>query len=374
MSEHSSNTKTCPTCGTRLNENATRCLVCGRTFSEDESPKVKNSGMPAVTLSLPVALVLIMLFLVIGAGVVFLLLRSTDQIVEPTATPTVTQTVTLTITPTASLTPTIAPTFTPLPPLEYTVKAGDLCASIAALFNVSIQSIILENNLSADCPLFEGQPLRIPQPTPTPSPQPTSTLSEIEATEDACEKLDYEVQEGDTLSGISQNYDIPIDVIKEYNGLTTDVVFEGQPLVLPLCQRNPTPGPTPTATLPPPYPAANLLQPVDGQVFLAANETITLQWAAVGTLRENEAYAVTVEDLTEGSNRKITEYVVDTKFIVPTSFRPIDDQPHIIRWSVMPVRQTGSTIDGQPIWESAGIRSDGRVFGWWGSNIETPNP
>lgn len=374
MSEPTNNMKTCPTCGTRLNENATRCLVCGRNFSEEQSQNVKASGMPAITLSLPVALVLIMLFLVIGAGVVFLLLRSTDQIVEPTITPTVTQTVTVTITPTASLTPSPQPTFTPLPPLEYFVKEGDLCASVAALFNVSIQSIILENNLSADCPLFIGQRLLIPQPTPTASPLPSSTLSDVEATEEACEKLDYKVQEGDTLSGISLNYNIPMDVIKEYNGLTTDVVYEGQPLVLPLCQRNPTPGPTPTATLPPPYPAANLLQPSDGQVFVAANETITLQWAAVGTLRENEAYAVTVEDLTEGTGRKITEYVVDTKFIVPSSFRPSDDMPHIIRWSVMPVRQTGTTIDGQPIWDTAGARSVGRVFSWWGSNLTTPTP
>ena len=30
-------TKICPTCGTRLNENDTRCLVCGNTFSEKET-------------------------------------------------------------------------------------------------------------------------------------------------------------------------------------------------------------------------------------------------------------------------------------------------------------------------------------------------
>ena len=330
--------------------------------------------MPAITLSLPIALVLIMLFLVIGAGVVFLLLRTTDKIVEPTVTPTVTQTVTITLTPTASLTPTPQPTFTPLPPLEYTVQDGDLCAGIAAVFNVSVQSIILENNLSSDCTLYIGKVLLIPQPTPTPSPLPTSTLSELEATEEACDKLNYEVQEFDTLSSISNNYNIAIDVIKEYNGLTTDIVYEGQPLVLPLCQRNPTPGPTPTATLPPPYPAPNLLQPSDGQVFVAANETITLQWAAVGTLRDNEAYAVTVEDLTDGTGRKLTDYVVDTKYIVPTDFRPTDDLPHIIRWSVMAVRQTGTTIDGQPIWDSAGARSTGRVFNWWGSNIATDTP
>jgi len=54
-------------------------------------------------------------------------------------------------------------------------------------------------------------------------------------------------------------------------------------------------GASPTPTLPPPYPPANLLLPPDGAPFDTANSIITLQWASVGTLRENEAYAVTVE-------------------------------------------------------------------------------
>ncbi|MCJ7623273.1 MAG: hypothetical protein MUO76_07200, partial [Anaerolineaceae bacterium] len=167
---------------------------------------------------------------------------------------------------------------------------------------------------------------------------------------------------------------ISIEAIKDYNGLTTDIVYQGQLLVIPLCQRNPTPGATPTPTLPPPYLASNLLQPADGEIFTAANETITLQWASVGTLRENEAYAVTIEDLSGGVGRKLTDYVVDTKFIVPTSFRPIDDVPHILRWWVIPVRQTGTTIDGQPIWDPAGAKSGERVFSWWGASISTPTP
>ena len=195
-----------------------------------------------------------------------------------------------------------------------------------------------------------------------------------EATEEACEKFEYSVKENDTLSAISQNYDISIESLKEYNGLTSDIVYQGQILIIPLCRRNPTAGPTPTPTLPPPYLAPNLLVPADGEIFTAANETITLQWASVGTLRENESYAVTIEDLTEGTGRKLTEYVVDTKFIVPTSFRPVDDVPHILRWWVIPVRQTGTTIDGQAIWDPAGAKSSERVFSWWGASISTPTP
>lgn len=72
------------------------------------------------------------------------------------------------INPTMTLTPTPMPTWTPLPPMEYVVKNTDYCSSIAALFGVSVQSIIRENNLDANCTIKEGDVLKIPQPTPTP--------------------------------------------------------------------------------------------------------------------------------------------------------------------------------------------------------------
>jgi LysM repeat protein len=296
--------------------------------------------------------------------------------VEITATPTVTVTPTTTTTPTLS-TPTL--TFTPEPsptPLAYTVKLGDSCGGIAFSFGVSIQSIVLLNNLPADCStLYEGQKLLIPQPTPTVTSLPTSTYSPNEATEAACEKIEYTVQENDTLSNISLNYNVPVEAIREYNGLVSDVVMFNQNLIIPLCRRNATPGPTPTPTLPPPYPAASLLLPADGSPFSLADETISLQWASVGTLRENEAYAVSIEDITEGEGRKFVDYVTDTKFNVPNSFLKNDNVPHVIRWWVMPVRQTGTDDEGNPVWDSAGAVSDTRVFSWTGVSVaSTPQP
>jgi len=336
---------------------------------------VQGPRMPEVTISLPVALGLIVLVLAIGAGVVYAFLQSKNAIVEPTTTPTLTTTATATLTTTASLTPSPLPTFTPLPPLEYIIKAGDYCSSIAAFFNVSIQSIVLLNNLPPDCGVLSiGQKLLIPQPTPTASPLPTSTLSGVEATDAACEKVEYIVKENDTLSGISRAYAVSAEAIKVYNGKTNDVVFQGEKLIIPLCQRLPTPGPTPTPTPPPPYPAPNLLLPTDGAAFMTMNETITLQWASIGTMRENESYQVVVEDITDNTGRKLVEYVTDTKFIVPVSFRPSGDTPHIIRWTVTTVRQTGTAQDGSPIWESAGLVSTPRVFSWSGGAISTPTP
>jgi len=278
--------------------------------------------------------------------------------------------------PTDAATVTPIPTATTQPPHDYKVATGDTCTSIALAFGVSVNSIIILNNLPVACnTLSIGQPLKIPYPTPTPLPQATATLESAQATLAACNKVIYTVQANDTLGSISANYAVPPEAIKSYNGLSTDTVFLGMNLVVPLCERAATPGPTPTPTTPPPYPAPNLLLPADGASFTLANDNITLQWASIGTLRDNESYTIVIEDVTEGEGRRQVDYVVDTKYNIPVSFRPKDSAPHIFRWYVSTVRRTGTDDQGQPIWSSAGEPSTPRVFSWQGVAPEaTPKP
>ena len=333
--------------------------------------------MPEITLSLPAALGALVIILLIGATIVYFGLSSGltgTTITEPTAVGTATLTPTTTPSPTETLPPTPIPTETPLPPFDYTVRSGDTCGGIAVAFGVSVQSIVVLNNLPVTCIISEGQALKIPYPTPTPAPPPTDIPNEATQTAQACEKISYTVQANDTLSSIALNYNIPQDAIKFYNGLSTDNVFLGQPIIIPLCERFATPGPTPTATLPAPYAAPNLLLPADGAAFTLANNVVTLQWASIGTLRDNEAYQITIEDITSGQDR-ITDYVTDTKYIVPTSFRPDDNLAHVVRWWVTTVRQNGVDDQGQPIYFSAGAISEKRVFTWVGVAVQgTPSP
>lgn len=385
--KNTTSTKLCPVCGTRLNESATKCLVCGTeleiTANTKKTAEVRAKRLPEINLSLPAALGLLALFLALTAVIVFLVLQGgqaseTGEVTPPTAT--ITTSPTITVTPSPTSTTTLAPTWTPLPNLEYVVQAGDSCVDVAAIFGVSVQSIILENNLSANCNLFEGQVLAVPQPTPTASPQPTATLSDAEKTDIACETINYTVQENDTLSSIADTYDVSMATIRDYNGMVNDTVFEGQPLQIPLCLREPTAGPTPTPTELPPYPGPNLLLPADGATFNAQTDTITLQWAAVGELKPDEAYAVTIIDLTSEDKEMITEFVTDTSFIVPDSFIPEDDTPHIFRWSVYIARQIGTDQENGEgeeevtNWESAGNLSQSRVFGWFVTNPEPNSP
>ena len=380
MSPEKTPTKLCPVCGTRLAENATRCVVCGSEFSAVPKKKAKSekavqpARMPVVSLSLPVALGLLAAFLVIGAGGVYFSLKSTGKLPDPTISPTPSATPTLTLTPTETLIPTETPTATLEPPIEYVVKAGDTCGSIAALYGSNVKAIITLNSLNSQCTnLSTGVTIKVPRPTATPLPAATSTLEPAAATRAACQTVSYTVQDGDTLGSIATNYGVKMQAIKDWNGLSTDSVYFGSTLEIPLCVRDATPGPTPTPTNPPPYAAPNLLLPADGAEFTLANDSIVLQWASIGTLRENESYQVTVLDVTSGTDRKDVKYVTDTKYIVPVSFRPQDSGVHIMRWWVVSVRQTGSDDQGNPIWTTAGAPSVMRDFSWSGAGA-APTP
>ena len=336
--------------------------------------------MPEVTLSLPAAVGILACVIIVAAAIMFFVLRAggggSGDPLAPAESPTPSLTPTASQPPTATSPATDIPTATPQPPFEYKVSEGDgSCSQLAFNFGVSVQSIIIENNLPSTCPISVGQILKIPYPTPTIPPPATSTSLPVDATKNACETVPITVQDGDTLSSISLNYAVPMAAIKEFNGLTTDNVFVGSNLLIPLCMRAATPGPTPTATIPPPYPASNLLLPADGAAFTLANDVVTLQWASVGVLRDGEAYQVTVEDVTSNQTRRLTDYVTDTKYIVPTTFRPKDNVAHVLRWWVTPVRQSGSDDQGQPIWVASGAVSEKRVFTWVGVAVAgTPVP
>jgi LysM repeat protein len=377
----------CPSCGTRIADSASRCAVCGMVF---EAGSGRTARIPSrisgtsASLNLPVGVVVAgpILSLLFGALVMVLLVRTghfPGSASTPAVLPSVTLTITLTSLPTD--TPTLTPTPTPLPPIMVTVQAEDTCYGLAAKFGLTdIALITTQNGKSVDCNnLQPGQTLYLPQPTSTPPPASTATAGVFNMTATACQFDSYTVKDGDYLSAIAANYNVSIESIKKWNSqysFANDVVFVGMVLRIPLCERLPTAGPTPTPTTPPPYPAPNLLSPRDGTIFGSTDQEIALQWAAVATLRDNEEYQVTIQDISTGSGDKILNYVKDTRFIVPVSLRPTDGTTRIYRWSVNVVRISGTTDAGNPIYLSAGAMSETRVFAWGGSApaVLTPTP
>lgn len=382
----SQNKAACPTCGTQVNKNATRCLVCGTQLGAPKdkktrqaartSPEIGGSQMPVMTVSVPIVIILLILFIGIGGGITYLGLNMTGglaQVVD-TETPTVTLPPTLTPSlpaPTSTITPLPSPT-----PLSYIVQDRDTCLAIAFTFNTSVQAIVVENGLAADCTnLSVGQELKIPQPTPTSTPLATNTPSSQQATVEACERVYHVVQENETISLIAAIYEVPIEYILEWSGKSVDTAFFGETLTIPLCLRSSVAGATVTPSPAPGYPAPELLRPRNGEAFTLANDTITLQWAAVSELRENESYLVKITDITSGQVRELTVSVRDTTFVVPGSLRPSDDIPHIFQWTVVPVAQVGVDESGAPRYSESGPMSQPGYFSWLGGTLNvTPQP
>ncbi len=376
-----SKSRNCPVCGTKLSENARRCLVCGTDLSassEPSSPKPKkiieqidSKRIPEVKINLIALIAIIVVILVLIALLIFFIMTGGKSDAEGAVNPDTTMTVTPTLTNTPSNTPTQTPlpTWTPLPPVEYTVKDNETCLDIALQFNTSVQSIILANNLNTSCLISPGIVLQVPQPTLTPSPVPTATPEAFIADVEMCTNVDTIIVEANmTLSSIALNYNVSMSDIRIYNNLANDIVRQGDKLIIPLCDRLPTAGPTLTPTPLPPYPAPNPLLPRSGAPFAASDEAVTLQWASVASLFPGEVYRVVVQDLTSAEEKILVDYVSDTKYILPASFRPIDTTPHIIQWSVSVARQINSDPNN-PIYEEAGAVSAFRVFSWVGSGI-----
>jgi hypothetical protein len=172
------------------------------------------------------------------------------------------------------------------PPAGLSCKAGDL-AHRSPSASESHQSIVLLNNLPATCEqLSEGQALQIPQPTPTATALPSATLSAADATEQACEKASYVVQENDTLSSIANSYNVPMAVIIEYNGLSSETVFSGMPPTIPLCQQFP-PWTFSDSHLATAVRRPNLVTDRWHTLHPGGRDR-SLQWASVGTLLESK--------------------------------------------------------------------------------------
>lgn len=96
--------------------------------------------------------------------------------------------------------------------LEYVVENGDSLSSIADKFNISVNTILLTNELSAGTVIKPGQKLVILPVT----------------------GIVYHVKNGDTLSGIAQTYKGKVPEIIEVNNLSSEGdVYIGDILIIP---------------------------------------------------------------------------------------------------------------------------------------------
>lgn len=120
--------------------------------------------------------------------------------------------------------------------VTYLVKAGDTLWSIANRFDVSLNNLRLWNHLTTDF-LSIGQELKLIPPIPAPTPtDPDGPSGEVTT---------YSVKAGDTLWAISRRYGVTVNQIKQWNNLRSNFLSIGQRLSIGTPTTTPPPTPTP---------------------------------------------------------------------------------------------------------------------------------
>jgi LysM repeat protein len=130
----------------------------------------------------------------------------------------------------AAPTPSTPPVETPVtPPADssvYTIVNGDTLGKIGLQFNMSVADLKLVNGLTSD-KIYVGQKLKVngkaAEVTPTPT-QPVAPPVQPEKT------TEYTIKSGDTLGGISLQFKMTVQKLKEINGLTSDKIYVGHKL------------------------------------------------------------------------------------------------------------------------------------------------
>lgn len=101
----------------------------------------------------------------------------------------------------------------------YVVKAGDSLSKIAEENNMTLAELLQLNNLSEESVILVGQELKLSSDAVVTNPVSDNTQS------------NYTVQSGDSLYTISQQFDVPVEQIRDNNNVATSVT-PGQDLVI----------------------------------------------------------------------------------------------------------------------------------------------
>jgi LysM repeat protein len=207
----------CPECGARMGQWDTVCVVCEAT--------VNVVPMPSIPLPASVLVGVMALLLLAFAAWAY----QPWSLLAALPTPTRSALGVVTPTPAAAITPTSTGTNVPAIvstprtiTVTHTVQQGETLISIAKQYGTTVEAIMKANDLIS-LAIYVGQELLIPVPpdgAPTPTPRRRPVV--------------HVVQPGEYLEIIAERYGVTVRAIKEANGLTSDVIYPGQELVIPV--------------------------------------------------------------------------------------------------------------------------------------------
>jgi LysM repeat protein len=155
--------------------------------------------------------------------------------------------------------------------------------AIAQAYGTKIDKIVSLNGIQSDWPLQIGQKLLIDpgRVTPSPTPRPLTPLEKLTPADDG--NYYHTVKEGENLSWIADLYDVRLDELMAWNGLSDSSVLQPEQLLLlkvtPPATETGTPSQiiaTSTSTVSPPTRTSTLL-PTMSEISKTPTEVVTVQ-------------------------------------------------------------------------------------------------
>jgi len=208
----------------------------------------------------------------------------------------------------------------------YEVKSGDSLWKIASQFNTSVSRVKELNNLRNDI-IYPKQILKIDDSVSTVAPQP-ATQSRPAASTSA---TTYTVQPGDYLIKIASKHNITLAQLKEWNGLTTDLIRIGQVLVV---SKGSAPAPA-APSVPAPTPAPVTTENTAGTTYkVVAGDTLS---------RIAVKYGTTVAKLKELNG--LSSDLIRVGQVLKVNGQAVSDNKETVTQpSAPPVQQAGATV------------------------------
>ncbi|MCY9413130.1 LysM peptidoglycan-binding domain-containing protein, partial [Bacillus haynesii] len=109
------------------------------------------------------------------------------------------------------------------------VKSGDSLWKLSTEYNTSVSALQSANNLSSTI-IYVGQTLKVPDGKSKSSSSQAKSASSSSSSSTA--KSTYTVKLGDSLWLIAKDYKTTVKEIKNLNGLSSDMIYPGQKLVI----------------------------------------------------------------------------------------------------------------------------------------------